>query len=122
MKKCGDCGKKKNKKEFYKRSENSKSLRSKCKDCQKKHTRKNYIARYGNDFDYDEAFLEQNGVCAICGGTCYKINLSIDHCHETGTVRGLLCSNCNAGLGQLGDSESILKRAIIYLRKSKIDI
>ena len=51
--------------------------------------------------------------CAICGGTN---RLSVDHCHETGRVRGVLCTACNSALGRFGDDESGLGRALAYVR------
>jgi hypothetical protein len=67
---------------------------------------------------YDKMFEEQGGVCAICDG----INkdgrrLFIDHDHKTGKIRGLLCCNCNRGVGSFRDSVNNLQRAIIYLSK-----
>jgi len=60
----------------------------------------------------------RNSSCEICG-TCYEdsFSLHIDHCHNTGMVRGLLCSKCNQGIGLLGDSVDSLKKAIEYLSK-----
>jgi len=60
----------------------------------------------------------QGGVCAICGkpeATARTKRLCVDHCHETGKVRGLLCSHCNRAIGLLGDSCAILASAITYL-------
>ena len=51
--------------------------------------------------------------CAICGS---HHKLAIDHDHITGEVRGVLCNNCNLGLGKLGDSIDGLERAIAYLK------
>jgi len=51
-------------------------------------------------------------VCMICGSTK---NICIDHCHDTNTVRGLLCRSCNLGLGLLGDNISGLQLAVKYL-------
>ena len=66
--------------------------------------------------DYNQMFVDQNGVCAICKGKCVTgRNLSVDHNHETGKVRGLLCLDCNAGLGHFKDNKSILLEAIKYL-------
>ncbi|MEV4482794.1 endonuclease VII domain-containing protein [Micromonospora coxensis] len=56
---------------------------------------------------------EQGGVCAICGGEDPQ---HLDHDHRTGWVRGILCFNCNGGLGQFRDSPTRLARAITYLR------
>lgn len=45
------------------------------------------------------------------------INLCVEHNHTTGRIRGLLCNNCNRGVGLLKDNLNILKRAIIYLQE-----
>ena len=69
--------------------------------------------------DYDKMLKEQKCCCAICGR--HKITLTlrmaIDHCHTTGKVRGLLCRDCNVGIGTLKDSVELLKKAIEYLEK-----
>lgn len=71
--------------------------------------------------DYDAISAEQNGVCAICKDICVSGNaLAVDHCHETGKVRGLLCGHCNTGLGKFRDDIDLLKIAIDYLIKSRI--
>lgn len=71
-------------------------------------------ARYGMSVsDYEQMYLEQGGRCAICD-TAYP-TLCIDHCHKTGRVRGLLCTQCNTGVGHLRDSVPILNSAIRYL-------
>jgi hypothetical protein len=69
--------------------------------------------------DYERMLSEQKGVCAICGGIENKSHrsLSVDHCHSTGTIRGLLCSNCNLGLGNFQDNVLFLEFAIKYLTK-----
>lgn len=72
--------------------------------------------------DYDAILDTQDGKCAICGSTDPKGkrgNFSVDHCHESGRVRGLLCTPCNAGIGQLGDSIDRLAVAIEYLRRTE---
>lgn len=67
---------------------------------------------------YKDIYDKQNGLCAICGGVNSKgKKLCVDHDHETGTIRGLLCSNCNSGIGMLKDSVSLLEKAIKYLRE-----
>lgn len=68
--------------------------------------------------DYNQMFVTQNGLCAIClkpsrDGT----NLRIDHNHETGKIRGLLCENCNFGLGHFKDNSEVLLSAVKYLTK-----
>ena len=75
--------------------------------------------RYGVTLEqYDKMFEGQNGVCAICGGINKSDRrLAIDHNHETGKIRGLLCSNCNTGIGMLKENINILCSAISYLGK-----
>lgn len=69
---------------------------------------------YGiTESDYDRMLAEQNGTCAICGAT--ESPLAVDHDHETGAVRGLLCQRCNTGLGQMRDDPEILRAAADYL-------
>jgi hypothetical protein len=64
-------------------------------------------------------FAEQKGCCAICGVHQDNVTkrFSVDHNHSTGKVRGLLCQNCNAGLGNFMDDISNLKSAIEYLEE-----
>lgn len=59
----------------------------------------------------------QNGLCAICGMECdTHSRLSVDHCHITGRIRGLLCRRCNSGLGFFKDSVDRLQAAVKYLQ------
>lgn len=51
--------------------------------------------------DYEDMMVVQGGVCALCGGVNRTNRLSVDHDHETGKVRGLLCIACNRGLGHI---------------------
>jgi|SRR3990167_721246 len=79
---------------------------------------------YGITFeDYEKKLKEQNGVCAICkrpetiairGST---LSLAIDHNHNTGQIRGLLCGQCNMSLGGFKDSQELLLNATEYLNK-----
>ena len=69
---------------------------------------------------YAELLNAQKGVCAICGGVNKKDgNLNIDHDHETGRVRGLLCHNCNSGLGMMKDDPEIMTKATQYIKIHK---
>lgn len=64
---------------------------------------------------------EQNGLCAICGkGEDSKDgrSLSLDHCHATGRIRGLLCNRCNPLLGYARDDVQVLEKAIQYLNRT----
>lgn len=71
--------------------------------------------------DYDAMYEAQKGCCAICGihQSETKHKLHVDHCHETGTVRGLLCKNCNLALGNFKDSITNLSSAISYLEANR---
>jgi hypothetical protein len=64
--------------------------------------------------DYDALLESQGGVCAVCGKPSKK-TLCVDHCHSTGTIRGLLCRKCNLGLGCLADDQATLIAALAYL-------
>jgi hypothetical protein len=72
--------------------------------------------------EYWAMHKNQGGVCWICGGKQKgrgaKNNvLSVDHNHKTGKIRGLLCTNCNTGIGNLRDSIELLQKAIQYLNE-----
>jgi hypothetical protein len=77
---------------------------------------------YGIDMtDYYRMLKDQNSRCAICKtehGDKGKNRLYVDHCHKTGTVRGLLCFNCNVALGHFNDDIELMKIAIKYMEDS----
>jgi hypothetical protein len=74
---------------------------------------------------YRTTLAEQNNVCAICTKPettqirNKTIAMAVDHCHTTGKVRGLLCTQCNRALGLFGDDPAALQAAIGYLEKFK---
>lgn len=70
--------------------------------------------------DYDKMLDKQNHSCKICNTHVSKLDkrLYVDHCHITGNVRGLLCHNCNTGIGHLRDDIELLKSAIKYLEET----
>lgn len=81
----------------------------------KKYARK-LIREYGIDIaEYERLFEKQKGRCKLCRGSFKK--LCVDHCHDTGKVRGLLCRKCNTGIGMLGDNADVCERAAKYLRR-----
>ena len=83
--------------------------------------RKERAARYGLTLDQvDALLLAQGHACPICrapldDGTR---SMHVDHCHTTGNVRGLLCPNCNKGIGHFGDDPARLRAAAAYLEGS----
>lgn len=142
---CRLCNKKIPIVEFSKRKENIDGYDSRCKICSKKETKKRYHknksdpefikrkrisslfsaikTKYGlTKDDYNELLNKQNGVCVICKEVNNKeikgtaVNLAVDHCHKTGKIRGLLCNNCNSGLGFFKDNIELLNEAISYLK------
>lgn len=84
-------------------------------------TRERHLVRkYGITLvDYESMLIAQNNSCAICGAKesdQFKGVFHVDHCHRTGTVRGLLCRGCNHMLGVVGDDPDILLRAVEFIR------
>jgi hypothetical protein len=81
---------------------------------------KGIMVRYNLSLEtYESMFRSQNGCCKICS----KQNLDgkrlfVDHDHKTGTVRGLLCHHCNAGMGHFFDNPDLIERVIKYLNES----
>ena len=65
--------------------------------------------------EYQALRAEQSGRCAICERPEGKRRLQVDHDHQSGEIRGLLCPSCNAALGALNDSAELLERALDYL-------
>lgn len=81
---------------------------------------------YGLDEEsYQKLLAEQNGVCFVCQKSEHRtrrgktLPLHVDHCHGSGTVRGLLCCDCNLGLGRFKSDKGLLRRAILYLERNR---
>ena len=76
-------------------------------------------AKYGMSAEEFDGLLEsQGGRCAICPaevGDKRGLPLYVDHCHRTGAIRGLLCADCNFGIGKFHDDPALLIRAAEYL-------
>lgn len=79
-------------------------------------SKKKRLSTYGISSDEYDA-LNSSGSCHICGG--YLKKPYVDHCHETGKVRGILCQVCNSGIGMFRDSPEILRAAIDYLERGR---
>ena len=123
MKQCRSCGVEKPLSEFHIRRDNGKH-RNDCIQCLRdKKNAVQYKQLYNISLsDYDKLYELQGGVCAMCflpQVDPRKTRLCVDHCHTTGVVRGLLCSNCNVAIGLLKDDERLLQRGIEYLRSTK---
>lgn len=89
-----------------------------------RYLRRNYKMTYD---DYTAMLDKQEHKCAICGGDGFNLKnmtepmLVIDHCHDSGKVRGLLCHNCNRALGLLQDNCKVVESALYYLKEHKHD-
>lgn len=81
-----------------------------------------FLRIYGITLDeYQRLYAEQGGVCARCGGGAgSKLRLAVDHCHQTGRVRGLLCGPCNTYLGRLLANLHLLESDLKYLEAETI--
>ena len=128
MRTCSGCKEPKSFELFHRHS--TRGYQAYCIPCQnerqKEYKRQRYDARVSKDTklqrsygislaDYEQMLADQNGVCKICGKPDPDFALSVDHCHKTGKVRGLLCGSCNFGLGKFYDSPNLLRRAAEYL-------
>jgi Recombination endonuclease VII len=132
---CPKCHKEKPRTAFYVRNRVTGKLHSKCKECTDAASReyaaahpdkvklydrtKSLRRRYGMEpADFEQRLKEQNGRCALCRGKeSYgrSGHLHVDHDHETGRIRGLLCYRCNSALAQFGDNAEGIQKAIAYL-------
>ncbi|MPZ28299.1 MAG: recombinase [Micromonosporaceae bacterium] len=126
MKWCPDCGETKSLDDFVRTTRKASGLHSYCRPCHNARGRETKERLYGGTREYhlrhrygigqqefDELLAEQGGVCAICGADRPE---HVDHDHRTGWIRGILCFNCNGGLGQFRDDPEHLSKAITYLR------
>ena len=100
-----------------------------CRSCKSKANKKYYpkgksghkdarLQRmYGISLDdFNDMYEEQRGVCKLCGAEGKTKGLSVDHCHKTGRVRGLLCISCNTFLGKIESNPSLLSNITGYLK------
>lgn len=71
--------------------------------------------------EYRTLLSDSDGLCAICGGrdSYGRKRLAVDHDHQTGIVRGILCYKCNTGIGLFLHDPTILRKAIVYLRRPR---
>lgn len=101
-------------KEYYQTSGKQKKL-----EAYSERRRRILKSRYGITPErFDELYEQQHGACAICK-QAYHATLHIDHDHSNGQIRGLLCNNCNRGLGHFKDDAARLEEAIRYLQKER---
>ncbi|MEU6027833.1 endonuclease VII domain-containing protein [Streptomyces tauricus] len=114
---CRTCGEVKPHREWHRNSSASDGLSTRCKACRVVQGRQGHLKRqYGmTEAERDEMVAPQMGLCVIC---LKAPAVHVDHCHETGRVRGVLCFNCNSAIGKLGDDPDAVRRAAAYLEGS----
>ena len=132
---CTMCEQDKPFEDFWKASKGKFGYQAQCKDCQRdyrrqRHTENPDLWRVGNlkrNYnlsleEYRDLFIVQNNACAICERTTNSDgrSLAVDHDHETGEVRGILCISCNRGLGYFQDDPILLEKASQYLYQNKL--
>lgn len=128
-KRCNRCKLEKGSTEFFKNKRHSSGLTSWCKVCykEKKATPQDkevtwayYLKRtYGLKLeDYNSLLEAQDFRCKICSThqNQFRNRLHVDHDHNTGQIRGILCVECNTGLGKFKDNPELLQLAIDYLK------
>jgi hypothetical protein len=134
MKTCKRCFELKPVTEFCKNKRSKDGLYSYCRPCSNDKTkafysqlsdekkdeynhRGNLKKKFGiSPQDYSAMLSKQDGVCAVCKKPDSEgKRLAVDHCHNTGKIRGLLCGHCNTGLGKFFDNITYLTDAINYL-------
>ncbi|MFF1403390.1 endonuclease VII domain-containing protein [Streptomyces sp. NPDC058294] len=111
---CRMCGEVKPHSEWHRNATASDGLSTRCKACRallgrERHLRRNYGLTRA---ERDELIASQGGVCCVC---LSAKPAHVDHCHETGRVRGVLCFSCNAALGQFKDQPESIRRAAAYV-------
>lgn len=130
MKVCNKCKKNTPLDDFFKSKKTKDGYKTTCKVCEKAGQKTKYsseyfknkdlLRKYGISLDaYNTMLKKQGHKCKICGiheKHCTKA-LAVDHNHETGSVRALLCHHCNAGLGYYKENQEFLLNAVDYLNE-----
>lgn len=104
---------------------NTASRRARPASHRERDSRKSAAQKFGLTLDeYNGAVAlatqEQEGCCKICAAPFGDVTPHLDHCHETGALRGLLCRNCNVALGLMKDNPDWLRAAAEYVEQSRV--
>ena len=117
---CLDCSR--NRVKVWRKKNPDKLLKQVQREYGKPYTiNKHLRSKYGiTHIEYDTMYELQQGCCKICATpqSLLSKRLSVDHCHITGKVRGLLCTHCNSMLGYAKDKTELLEKAIGYLKEN----
>lgn len=121
---CSRCKINKTRSQFYKQKDRKDGMAASCIECERKRCKRgtkydyrrrnrNYKKLCGITVEYySREHEKQNGLCLICNK---KEKLVVDHCHKTNKFRGLICNQCNKGLGDFKDNFSLLIKAAHYI-------
>lgn len=150
MKYCGKCQQTKEDGQFNRDRSRADGLQPVCRECTRAYWKAEYASnivkhrarskqRYWSDPQkewgkslkknygmtaetYAKMLAHQGGKCAICAlpERVVGYRLSVDHCHTTGKVRGLLCKRCNVAIGLLNESASVIQNAAAYLEANHV--
>jgi len=141
VKTCTKCKQEKDVSEFYPRTHSPDGYNPQCKACVnaqhksyikrknaikdalKADTRKDLNLKYHYRISlgtYEDMLREQEGTCAICGKgpDDFERAFAVDHDHGSGKIRGILCPDCNRGLGGFHDNIELVDKALQYLKKN----
>ena len=114
---CSVCHELKADDEFYLKDRASGRKDTTCKACRIIMQRERTLGVTQDD--YLRMYTEQQGQCGICNRRLYSKRykaFAVDHCHSTGRIRGLLCTNCNTALGLLRDDPIAIQRALEWTK------
>ena len=127
---CSRCGEVKPLEEFPRHRSSPQGRGYHCKPCHARITRANIKKNHGSGrafqlkrrYKFDAVqvewmILQQGGVCAVCRT---RKPVHVDHDHVTGRVRGILCFNCNRGIGKFHDDPALLRSAIAYIDQARM--
>jgi Recombination endonuclease VII len=143
MKVCCVCKQNKSLAKFHKKKSAKDGRQARCAECatqaniERYGQKKKQLIEYQRQYDARTIFerrvkdivktynvtkqqaekLASTTECAICGGNRSTRAMAVDHCHDTGRVRGVLCNKCNLALGGFDDSIEMLQKAIKYLKR-----
>ena len=119
MKHCPTCNQDKDLSEFWQSKAYKDGYRTPCKQCNKEQVwMGNLLRKYGiKPKEFLNLFHQQGGRCSICK-VSFNGRPHIDHDHNTGLVRGLLCGKCNSALGFFDDNIELVRNALTYLEKN----
>lgn len=135
MRTCRKCNEDKELSAFVRHKTSKDGYANTCKACKKSYERvwnkenadhvhlKQVVKRYGISAEHwNRLFEAQGGCCAICEKhqSTLPCRLVVDHCHDSGVVRGLLCRNCNSAIGMLEERTEVLQAAVDYLSKPRL--